>query len=503
MRLIMQELHLLSALIFLPLLGALWIALFLRGEDQAIIGKRARATALTISVITFVISLVIYYGFDPSTAAFQWVEKINWSKDGSISYHLGVDGISIFFILLTTLLTPICILASVKNIQTRVKEFMMAFLILETIILGIFCALDFLLFYVFFEAVLIPMFLIIGIWGGEQRVYASIKFFLYTLTGSVLSLIAILYIYHVTGTLDIPQLMQQAPHFSFAIQKWLWLAFFASFAVKVPMWPVHTWLPDAHVQAPTAGSVILAGVLLKLGGYGFLRLALPLLPEASHYFAPLVLGLSIVAVIYTSLVALVQEDMKKMIAYSSVAHMGFVTLGIFAFNTEGIQGAILVMISHGLISSALFLCVGVLYDRVHTKLIKKYGGVTLVMPKFAGLFMLFTMASIGLPATSGFVGELLTMAGLYRVSYVLTALAATGVVLGAAYMLWLYARVMFGTITNPEVEHIKDLEGHEYIALVPLAVLILVIGIYPSCITDVIKVSVEHLLTQVQFPRTH
>ena len=492
----MEAFHLLSFLVFLPLLGALYLLVSVKTNDPGS-AARSRWIALTVSLATFLLSLCVYHGFDPGTSDFQFVEKHPWVIGQNISYHLGIDGISLVFILLTTLLIPVCILASWKSITVRVKEYMMAFLMLETMILGVFCALDFLLFYVFFEAVLIPMFLIIGIWGGDKRVYASFKFFLYTLAGSVLALIAILYLYKMVGTTDITELMVRVPNLRLGVQQWLWLAFFASFAVKVPMWPVHTWLPDAHVQAPTAGSVILAGVLLKLGGYGFLRLSLPLLPEASHYFAPLMFGLSIVAIIYTSLVALVQDDMKKMIAYSSVAHMGFVTLGIFTFNPQGVQGAIVVMISHGLVSAALFLCVGVLYDRLHTKLIAKFGGVTRVMPVFAGLFMLFTMASVGLPGTSGFVGELLVMLGLYGVSPPLAALSATGMVLGAAYMLWLYARVMFGDIKNPEISSFSDVAVHESLALIPIALLVLVFGIYPAWITDTIQVTVEHLLSQV------
>jgi NADH-quinone oxidoreductase subunit M len=493
----MSDFPVLSIIIFLPLIGALFLAMFIRGSDKNA-DNNAKNAALWVTIGTFIFSLSLWSGFDYSTSLFQFTEKHEWIEGYNIYYHLGVDGISMFFILLTTFLMPICILAGWNTITKRVREYMIAFLLLETMIIGVFCALDFVLFYLFFEAVLIPMFFIIGIWGGERRVYASFKFFLYTLAGSVLLLIALLYIYNQTGTTDIPALMELTPIFGLSIQKWLWLAMFASFAVKVPMWPVHTWLPDAHVQAPTAGSVILAGILLKLGGYGFLRLSLPLLPKASEYFAPFVFDLSIVAIIYTSLVALVQEDMKKLIAYSSVAHMGFVTLGIFALNRQGIEGSLVVMISHGLVSAALFLGVGTLYDRLHTKEIKLYGGVVSKMPKFALFLMLFTMASIGLPGTSGFVGELLSMVGVFQVSKVVAAFSATGVILGAAYMLWLYKRVMFGEITNKEVSKMDDIGIREIAMFAPIAILVILIGIYPSVITDLMRESVTHLLAQVQ-----
>lgn len=492
----MHDFNILSILILLPLMGALFIGLFINGDDQ-VSAENAKKTALWVTVGTFLFSLSLYYKFDTSVADFQFVEKMAWSTGLGISYHVGIDGISLFFVLLTTLLMPICILASWNSVTHRVKEFVIYFLILETFVLGVFCALDLLVFYIFFEAVLIPMFLIIGIWGGEHRVYASFKFFLYTLAGSVLFLIAMLFMYYHIGTTDIPVLMDKAPHFVLGIQKWLWLALLASFAVKIPMWPVHTWLPDAHVQAPTAGSVILAGILLKLGGYGFLRIALPMLPSASYYFADMMLVLSVIAVVYTSLVALMQTDMKKLIAYSSVAHMGFVTLGIFAFNQQGISGSIMVMLSHGLISAALFLCVGMLYDRLHTKEISKFGGVTSVMPKFALFFLFFTMASVALPGTSAFVAELMTMAGVYQVNQIITAIAATGVVLCAAYMLWLYARVMFGEIKNKEIKTFKDIGKLELLTLAPLVILILAIGIYPNFITDILQTSVEQLLIQV------
>lgn len=487
---------LLSLTIFLPLIGALFIIFFARGDDVQS-AYNAKSAALWTSLVTLAFSLGLWYLFDPSTADFQFVEKHTWVSGYNIAYHVGIDGISLFFILLTTFLLPICILAGWNSITTRVREYMVAFLVLESLTIGTFCALDFTLFYLFFEAVLIPMFLIIGIWGGENRVYAAFKFFLYTLLGSVLLLVAMIYLYVKTGTMDVPTLMQQAPMLSLSVQKWLFLAFLASFAVKVPMWPVHTWLPDAHVQAPTAGSVILAGVLLKLGGYGFLRFSLPMLPDASVYFTPLIFGLSVVAVIYTSLVALMQKDMKKLIAYSSIAHMGFVTIGAFVLNMQGIEGSIIQMLSHGLVSAALFLCVGVLYDRMHTKEIAKYGGVAQVMPRFAMFFLFFTMASIGLPVTSGFIGELLVMAGTFQVNKLVTALAATGVILGAAYMLWLYKRVAFGEVKNREVSKLQDLSAREIVMFVPIAALVLVIGIYPSILSNILHVSVENLLTHV------
>jgi NADH-quinone oxidoreductase subunit M len=493
----MSDFPVLSIIIFLPLIGALFLAMFVRGDDKNA-DNNAKSAALWVTIGTFIFSLSLWSGFDSASSAFQFEEKYEWVKGYNIYYHLGIDGISMFFILLTTFLMPICILAGWNTITKRVREYMIAFLLLETMIIGVFCALDFVLFYLFFEAVLIPMYFIIGIWGGERRIYASFKFFLYTLAGSVLLLIAMLYIYDKTGTTDIPTLMEQAPLLGISIQKWLWFAMFASFAVKVPMWPVHTWLPDAHVQAPTAGSVILAGVLLKLGGYGFLRLSLPLLPKASEFFAPLIFDLSLVAIIYTSLVALVQEDMKKLIAYSSVAHMGFVTLGIFALNRQGIEGSLVVMISHGLVSAALFLGVGVLYDRLHTKEIKLYGGVVERMPKFALFFMVFTMASVGLPGTSGFVGELLSMAGVFQVSKIVAAFSATGIILGAAYMLWLYKRVIFGEIVNKDVSKMSDIGVREIAMFAPIAALVILIGVYPSVITDLMRESVTHLLEQVQ-----
>lgn len=493
----MNDFPILSILIFLPIIGAMFIAFFVKGNDENSMSN-ARNSALWVTIGAFVFSLSLWLGFDYSTHEFQFVEKKEWIKGYNIFYYLGVDGISLFFVLLTTFLMPICILAGWKTITKRVREYMIAFLLLESMIIGVFCALDFVLFYVFFEAVLIPMFLIIGIWGGEKRVYASFKFFLYTLAGSVLLLIAMLYMYNLCGTAEIPVLMEKMPFVPLSTQKWLWFALFASFAVKVPMWPVHTWLPDAHVQAPTAGSVILAGILLKLGGYGFLRLSLPMLPDASVYYADMIFFLSVVAIIYTSLVALMQEDMKKLIAYSSVAHMGFVTLGIFALNRQGIEGSLFVMISHGLVSAALFLCVGSLYDRVHTKEISKYGGVVERMPRFALFFMLFTMASIGLPGTSGFVGELLSMVGVFQVNKLVAALSATGVILGAAYMLWLYARVIFGEIKNKDVDKMKDVGAREIVMYLSIAALVLIIGVYPAVVTDLMSQSVIHLVEQVK-----
>lgn len=487
----------LTITIFLPLVGALFILILIRGDEETT-SNNARNAALWTSIATFLISLILLVNFDKSTAQFQFVEKHEWIKGYNISYHLGVDGISLFFILLSTFLTPICILASWKSITERVREYMVSFLLLETLMVGVFTALDFTLFYLFFEAVLIPMFLIIGVWGAESRVYAAFKFFLYTLAGSVLLLIALLYIYFTTDTTNILLLMNLVPKFDFNVQYWLWLAMLASFAVKVPMWPVHTWLPDAHVQAPTAGSVILAGVLLKLGAYGFIRFSLPMLPEASAYFAPYIFGFSVVAVVYTSLVALMQEDMKKLIAYSSVAHMGFVTIGIFTFNIQGIEGALFQMLSHGLVSAALFLCVGVLYDRMHTKKIDDYGGVVEPMPRFAFIFLLFTMASIGLPGTSGFVGEILVLVGIFKVNTFVTFLAATGVVLGAAYMLWLVARVVFGPLSRDKIKKLKDLDRREVFMFLPVALLVVLFGVYPNLILDVMHVSVENLVEQIK-----
>lgn len=485
----------LSILIFLPLLGGL--SMLLLRDDTSRAQAGAKGLALVISLMTFVLSLYAVWHFDAQNTGFQLVEYLPWIDVFNIAYHVGVDGLSIYLVLLTTFLTPVCILASWGAINTRVREYLAAFLLLEAMVIGVFCALDFLLFYLFFEAMLIPMYLIIGIWGGERRVYAAYKFFLYTLAGSLMLLLALLYIAFKSGTTNIPVLMHILPTYGLGVQQWLWLAFFASFAVKIPMWPVHTWLPDAHVQAPTAGSVILAGILLKMGGYGFLRFSLPMLPEASVYFGPMMFWLSVIAVIYTSLVALMQEDMKKLIAYSSIAHMGFVTLGIFTFTTEGVAGALVQMLSHGLISGALFLCVGVLYDRMHTKEIAKYGGVAHQMPFFAFAFLFFTMASVGLPGTFGFVGEIMVLAGAFKASTWATAGAATGMILGAAYMLWLYRRVMFGPLTKPELKELLDLNGREVATLLPIVGLVLWLGIYPAPLLDAIEPAVQHLVKQV------
>jgi len=488
------EWPLLTLVIFLPLVGVFFI-LTTRG-DEAQVASNCRLLALVTSTFVFLLSLLIWWNFDPTTADFQMVERYEWIPGSSIAYHVGVDGISMWFVLLSTFLTPICILASWEAVQTRVKEYMIAFLVLETLMVGMFCALDILVFYVFFEGVLIPMFLIIGVWGGARRVYAAFKFFLYTLVGSVLMLIAILAMYWQAGTTDIPTLL--AFRFAPEVQTWLWLAFFASFAVKVPMWPVHTWLPDAHVEAPTAGSVILAGVLLKMGGYGFLRFSIPMFPEASDYFAPMVFALSVVAVIYTSLVALVQQDMKKLIAYSSVAHMGFVTIGMFTLTTQGVEGSIFQMLSHGVVSGALFLCVGVVYDRLHTREIAAYGGLANNMPRYALVFMVFTMASVGLPGTSGFVGELLILVGAFQVSTWLAALTATGLILGAAYMLYLYRRVIFGTLDKDNVRAMLDLSPREIAVFAPLIFLVFWMGVYPSTFIDMMSVSVDNLITNYQ-----
>ncbi len=480
----------LSLVTFLPLLGAVF-ALLPRG-DAAQVARNVRAVALLTTIATFLLSLLIWINFDHGTAEFQFVEDREW-LGGAIHYRMGVDGISMLFVILTTFLMPFCILASWESIHTRVREYMIAFLLLETLMIGVFCALDLVLFYLFFEGGLIPMFLIIGVWGGARKIYASFKFFLYTLVGSLLMLLAMIAIYIHTGTTSIPELLT-GDHFDAGLQKWLWLAFFASFAVKMPMWPVHTWLPDAHVEAPTAGSVILAGVLLKMGGYGFLRFSLPMFPVASDYFAPLVFALSVIAVIYTSLVALVQQDMKKLIAYSSVAHMGFVTLGLFVMNPQGVEGGIFQMLSHGIVSGALFLCVGVVYDRLHTREIDRYGGLVNNMPRYALVFMIFTMASVGLPGTSGFIGEFLVLAGVFQADTVVTALAATGLVLGAAYMLWLYRKVIFGELTKDDLKHMLDLSPREKLIFAPLVAVVFWMGIFPGSFLDVMHVSVDNLL---------
>ena len=443
-----------------------------------------------------VVSLVLWAGFDRGEAGFQFTENDVWLPQWGIAYKMGVDGISVLFVLLSTLLTPICILASWESIRLRVREYMIAFLVLETMMIGTFCAMDFVVFYMFFEGVLIPMYLIIGVWGGPRRVYASFKFFLYTLAGSVLMLLALLAMWYFAGTTDIPTLMRM--QFPPVVQTWMFLAFFASFAVKMPMWPVHTWLPDAHVEAPTAGSVILAGVLLKMGAYGFLRFSVPMLPLASANAAPYIFALSVIAVVYTSLVALAQTDMKKLIAYSSVAHMGIVTIGIFTFNAQGVSGALFQMLSHGIVSGALFLCVGVVYDRIHTREIARYGGLADRMPVYALAFLLFTMASMGLPGTSGFVGEMLVLVGAYEVNFWLSLLGSLGLILGAAYMLYLYRRVIFGRITRDDLKSILDLSPREIAIFAPLIAITLWMGIYPSSFTSFWDASVQAMVEHHQ-----
>ncbi len=499
--------NLLSLITFLPLIGAAVLMLFLRGEDE-LAARNAKMLALFTTVMTFVLSLALMFGFDPQDTGFQFVEEYDWI--GGLKYKMGVDGISVLFIMLTTFLMPIVIGAS-WHVEHRIKEYMIAFLALETLMIGVFAALDLVLFYVFFEGGLIPMFLIVGIWGGAERIYAAFKFFLYTFLGSVLMLVAMVAMYMDAGTTDIPSLL--AHEFSsdtLSVWGWqivggaqtlMWLAFFASFAVKMPMWPVHTWLPDAHVQAPTAGSVVLAAVLLKLGGYGFLRFSLPMFPIASDLMANFVFTLSVIAIIYTSLVAMMQEDMKKLIAYSSVAHMGFVTMGIFAANQQGVDGAIFQMLSHGFISGALFLCVGVIYDRMHTRDIDAYGGLVVRMPAYALIFMLFTMGNVGLPGTSGFVGEFLTLVGVFQVNTWVAFFAATGVIFSAAYALWLYRRVVFGDLIKASLKGIQDLTGREKLLFAPLVVMTILLGIYPSLATDVFAPSVAALIDNVETAR--
>jgi NADH-quinone oxidoreductase subunit M len=493
-------LNLLSIITFTPAIAAAILAIFLRGDDEAA-QNNAKWVALIATLATFAASLILLVGFDPRDTGFQFVEEHDWIM--GFSYKMGVDGISILFVMLTTFLMPITI-GACWNVTHRVKDYMIAFLLLETLMIGVFTALDLVLFYLFFEAGLIPMFLIIGIWGGKDRIYAAFKFFLYTFLGSVLMLVAMIAMYVDAGTTDIPTLLQhQFSTESFSIAGWqiiggmqtlLWLAFFASFAVKMPMWPVHTWLPDAHVQAPTAGSVILAAVLLKMGGYGFLRFSLPMFPVASDIFAPLVLWLSAIAIVYTSLVALMQEDMKKLIAYSSVAHMGFVTMGIFAANQQGLDGAIFQMISHGFISGALFLAVGVIYDRMHTREIVAYGGLINRMPIYAAVFLLFTMANVGLPGTSGFVGEFLTFMGVFQVNTWVAFFAATGVILSAGYALWLFRRVVMGELIKESLKGIKDMDRREKLLIAPLVAMTLILGVYPALVTDIIGPSVSALV---------
>ncbi|CAN7400057.1 NADH-quinone oxidoreductase subunit M [Rhizobium sp. LjRoot30] len=485
----MTDWPILSTVTFLPLVGVLFLLLT---RDDTPNGRRnVLNVSLFTTLFTFLVSLFIWIGFDNSNPGFQMVEKAAWLGTG-IGYHVGVDGISMLFVILTTLLMPFCILASWLSIEKRLKQYMIAFLMLETLMIGVFVSLDIVLFYVFFEGGLIPMFLIIGVWGGKDRVYASYKFFLYTLLGSVLMMLAIMAMYWQAGTTDITELLKY--QFPAGLQTWLWLAFFASFAVKMPMWPVHTWLPDAHVQAPTAGSVILAGILLKLGGYGMIRFSLAMFPLASDYFAPMVFALSVIAIIYTSLVALMQEDMKKLIAYSSVAHMGYVTMGIFAANVQGVQGALFQMISHGFVSGALFLCVGVVYDRLHTREIAAYGGLVNNMPKYAFAFMVFTMANVGLPGTSGFIGEFLTLIGVFRANTWVALFAATGVILSAAYAMWLYRRMVFGALEKESLKALFDLSPREQVLLYPLIVLTIFFGVYPAPIFDATAASVDLLV---------
>ncbi|MFL5259493.1 MAG: NADH-quinone oxidoreductase subunit M [Hyphomicrobiales bacterium] len=489
----MSSWPILSVVTFLPLVGAAFM-LALRGDDDVAL-RNMRWGALWTTVATFLLSLLVWVYFDPTNPDFQFVERYRWLGDFA-NYHVGVDGISMLFVILTTFLMPICIIASWR-VTSRLREYMIAFLVLETLMIGVFCSLDLVLFYLFFEGGLIPMFLIIGIWGGPRRVYASFKFFLYTLLGSVLMLLAIIAMYWHSGTPDIAVLVKNA-NFPPEMQTWLWFAFLASFAVKMPMWPVHTWLPDAHVEAPTAGSVILAAILLKMGGYGFLRFSLPMFPVASDVYAPLIFALSIVAIIYTSLVALMQEDMKKLVAYSSVAHMGFVTMGIFTMTRQGIDGALFQMISHGLVSGALFLCVGVVYDRMHTREIAAYGGLVHRMPLYAFCLMAFTLANVGLPGTSGFIGEFLTLLGAFRWGSWLAFFATFGVILSAAYALWLYRRVIFGVLDKESLRHIADMTPREALTLLPLVILTIFFGVYPGPLLDVFGPSVENLMSGLQ-----
>ena len=478
----------LSSLILLPTIGALFI-FFVRSSNSQY--QSSKYVALFITLSNFFLSLYLWIVFDKSIVDFQFVEEREWIS-GFVNYKVGVDGISILFILLTTFITPICVITVNATIKNRLKDFLIAILILETFMIGVFCSLDLVVFYLFFEAGLIPMFLIIGIWGGERRVYSAFKFFLYTLLGSVLMLIAIISIYWITGTTDVIKLYELGIDAKY--QNLLWLAFFSSFAVKTPMWPVHTWLPDAHVEAPTAGSVLLAAILLKMAGYGFIRFSLGLFPDASLYFVPLVYTLSLIAIIYTSLVALMQEDMKKLIAYSSVAHMGFVTLGIFTMTQQGIEGSIFQMISHGLVSAALFLCVGVVYDRLHTRLINRYGGLVSIMPKYAIVFMVFTLGALGLPGTSGFIGEFLVLMGAFKKNILVATIASLGVILGAAYMLWLYKRIIFGKLINEDVKKMVDLKRFEIVTLWLLVLPIIFFGFYPEPLINSIEVSVANMI---------
>ena len=482
----------LSSITLLPVLGAIFILIFNSDKNE---NKNAIYVSLFTSFVNLFLTIFLWYSFDSSSAEFQFLEEKNWIN-GYIKFKFGIDGISILFIVLTAFITPICIISCINSIKTRLKEFLIAILVLETFMIGVFCSLDLVIFYLFFEAGLIPMFLIIGIWGGPKKVYAAFKFFLFTLLGSVLMLVAIISIYWITGTTDVTQILEIKIPVEF--QYVLWLAFFSSFAVKMPMWPFHTWLPDAHVEAPTAGSVILAAVLLKMAGYGFLRFSIGMFPIASEYFVPLVFTLSIIAIIYTSLVALMQEDMKKLIAYSSVAHMGFVTLGIFTFTKQGIEGSIFQMLSHGIISAALFLCVGVLYDRTHSRLISSYGGIVNILPKYSFVFAIFMLGALSLPGTSGFVGEILILLGTFQKNFLAAILASIGIILGAAYMLWLYKRVIFGKLEKKELNDLKDLNLSEGLILFVLAGLTLFFGFYPNLILDTIHVSVDELINNYQ-----
>jgi len=483
----------LSSITFLPLIGAFFIFLTRSEKNQS--DKNSIYLSLFTSFTNFFLALFLWYSFDPTTSDFQFVEENTWIS-GFIKFKFGIDGISILFILLTAFITPICIISCINSIKSRLKEFLIAILVLETFMIGVFCSLDLVIFYLFFEGGLIPMFLIIGIWGGARKVYSAFKFFLFTLLGSVLMLVAIIAIYWITGTTDVVDIYEIKIPKEF--QYLLWLAFFSSFAVKLPMWPVHTWLPDAHVEAPTAGSVILAAILLKMGGYGFLRFSLGMFPLASEYFVPLIFALSVIAIIYTSLVALMQDDMKKLIAYSSVAHMGFVTMGIFTFNKQGIEGSMIQMLSHGLISAALFLCVGVLYDRTHSRLIKSYGGLVHVLPKYSFVFMIFALGTLGLPGTSGFVGEFLVLVGTFKVNYLVAIIGSLGVILSAAYMLWLYKRVIFGKMASPEIKEMTDINKTEIYIFASLVFLTIFFGIYPGPLFNTIDISVSNLIDKYQ-----
>ncbi|MDC0417918.1 NADH-quinone oxidoreductase subunit M [Candidatus Pelagibacter sp.] len=477
-----------SALILLPTIGSLFL-IFSKSNDQS--NSTIKYVALFTSIVNFLLSIYLWFLFDETTSAFQFVEDRDWLI-GIVNYKVGVDGISILFVILTTFITPLCIISVNNSVKKRLRDFLIAILIMESFMIGVFCSLDLVIFYLFFEAGLIPMFLIIGIWGGPKRVYSAFKFFLYTLLGSVLMLVAIISIYWIAGTTDVVKLYELGIDSKY--QNLLWLAFFSSFAVKTPMWPVHTWLPDAHVEAPTAGSVLLAAILLKMAGYGFIRFSLGLFPIASDLFTPLIYALSLIAIIFTSLIALMQEDMKKLIAYSSVAHMGFVTLGIFTIQQQGIEGSIIQMISHGLVSAALFLCVGVVYDRMYSRLINTYGGIVSIIPKYSVLFMLFTLAALGLPGTSGFIGEFLILMGAFKDNFLVAVIASLGVILGAAYMLWLYKRVVFGKLVNNDLNKLTDLDKSEYFILISLALPTLFFGFYPEPLFNTIEVSVNDLI---------